>query len=263
MNGYLAILKIRMKTLFQYRAAAFAAICTQLFWGIVMVMIFKAFYAESAASEPISLKQAVTFIWLGQALLQLLPWSVDKEIEEQVKNGNVAYELIRPVHLYNVWFVRSFALRAVPTLMRCAPIFILGGWLFGLSAPVSWGAGVAFFISVVLASLLAAAMTTVVLISFFWTLSGEGIKRLLPHITVLLAGMVVPLPLFPSWMQPFLNIQPFRGVMDIPCRLYTGVIPTTEAVYYFVFQLAWTFIFVLFGKWLIQKALKNFVIQGG
>jgi len=64
-------------------------------------------------------------------------------------------------------------------------------------------------------------------------------------------------------MQPFLNMQPFRGVMDIPCRLYTGVIPVADALYYFGFQLAWTAVFILFGQWLLCKAMKNFVIQGG
>jgi ABC-2 type transport system permease protein len=262
MNGYLAILKIRMKALLQYRAAAFAAICAQLFWGIITVMIFRAFYAGSSA-EPISLNQTITFIWLGQALLQLIPWSIDKEIEAQVKNGNVAYELIRPLHLYGLWFARSFALRLIPTLMRCLPIFVFGGLFFGLSAPVSLQAGLAFFLSVIFALLLSSAMTTAVLISLFWTVSGEGIQRLLPHFTVLFSGMVVPLPLFPSWMQPFLNVQPFRGVMDIPCRLYTGVIPASDAMYYFAFQLAWICAFVLFGKWLMHRAMKSFVIQGG
>jgi len=263
MNGCLAIFKIRMKTLLQYRAAAFAAICAQLFWGILMVMIYRAFYAEAVVAEPISLKEAITFIWLGQALLQLIPWSIDKEIEAQVKNGNVAYELIRPIHLYGIWFARSLALRAIPTLMRCIPIFVMGGWLFSLSAPVSWEAGLAFCLSVIFALLLSSAMTTIVLISLFWTVSGEGIQRLLPHFTILLSGMAVPLPLFPAWMQPFLNVQPFRGVMDIPCRLYTGVIPVADALYYFGFQLAWAAVFVLLGQWLIGKAMKNFVIQGG
>lgn len=263
MKGYLAILKIRMKVLFQYRAASLAGIFTQLFWGIIQVMIFHAFYAQVSGSEPISLNQAVNFIWIGQALLQLLPWSLDKEIEGQVKSGNVAYELIRPLHLYGLWFMRSLAMRLVPTSMRCFPIFIIGGWLLGLKAPVSWEAGIAFLFSVIFALLLSTSITTVVIISLFWTLSGEGIQRLLPHCAVLFSGMVVPLPLFPSWAQPFLNVQPFRGVMDIPCRLYTGIIPTSNALYYLGFQLTWTAVFVILGRFLTKKALRQFVIQGG
>lgn len=263
MNGYLAILKIRMKVLFQYRAASIAGVLTQLFWGMIQVMIFQAFYHQASVPEPLSLDQAVSFIWIGQALLQLLPWSLDKEIERQVKSGNVAYELIRPLNLYGLWLMRSLAMRLIPTLMRCAPIFILGGWLLGLKAPVSWEAAVAFLCSILFAFVLSASITTLVIISIFWTLSGEGIQRLLPHMAALFSGMVVPLPLFPSWAQPFLSLQPFRGVMDIPCRLYTGVIPTSEAFYYLGFQLVWTAVFIIGGLYLMKKALRQFVIQGG
>ena len=263
MRGYAAIFKIRMKTLFQYRAVAFAGICTQLFWGIVNVMIFRAFYSEATLAEPLTLSQTVTFIWVGQALLQLLPWNIDKEVGAAVRSGNIAYELVRPLHLYGLWFVRTLALRLVPTVLRCLPIFVLGGLFFGLKAPVSWEAGFAFGCSVTLAFFLSAAIGTLMIISLFWTLSGEGIQRLLPHCTVLLSGMIIPLPLFPSWMQPFLNVQPFRGIMDIPCRLYTGVIPFSEAFYYLGFQLAWILALIALGRWLMQKVMRQLVIQGG
>jgi ABC-2 type transport system permease protein len=262
MKGYLAVFKIRIKTLLQYRAVAFAGICTQAFWGIIVVMIFHAFY-QNSSKEPISLTQAVTFIWLGQALMHLLPWNFDKEIESQVKTGNVAYELIRPLHLYVLWFTRSFALRLVPTAMRSLPIFILGGCFFGLTAPISWESFLFFCISAFAALFLSSAITTLLLISLFWTLSGEGLQRFLLPCSILFSGMTVPLPLFPLWLQPFLSIQPFRCLLDIPCRFYTGIIDPNEAFYYLGFQLAWTIFFILLGKFLMTRATRKFVIQGG
>ena len=264
MRGYLAILKIRMKTLLQYRAAALAGICTQLFWGMVMAMTLRAFYNEAPSThQPLSVEQAITFIWIGQALLQLMPWNIDKEIEAQIRNGNVVYELVRPIHLYGLWFARAFAMRLIPTAMRCLPIFFFGGLLFGFSPPVSWEAAAVFCCSIFLALFLSSTITTLVITTLFWTLSGEGILRLLPHITVLLSGMVVPLPLFPGWVQPFLNLQPFRGIVDIPCRLYTGVIPSAEAPMYLGFQVGWILLLTIAGLALMRRATHRFVIQGG
>jgi len=263
MRAYLALFKTRYAVLFQYRAAALAGLATQIFWGIVKVMILTAFYAQTAAPQPITLLQAATFTWLGQALLQLLPWNVDKEVEAQVKNGNVAYQLVRPLDLYWYWYFRSLAMRLVPTLLRSIPLFIAARIFFDLPPPVSWPSAAAFALSLVLSALLSSAITTLVIISLFWTISGEGLQRLLPHIVVLLSGMVVPLPLFPAWMQPFLDIQPFRCIIDIPCRLYTGVIPADQAFFYAAFQFLWIFIFVAGGRVLMRKALNQFVVQGG
>lgn len=263
MKGYLAIVYIRMATLFQYRGAAFAGVATQVFWAIIKTMILIAFYAQASAEQPISLNQAITFIWLGQALLALLPWNTDKELEALVKNGNVSYELVRPINLYCLWYARAFAIRVVPTIMRCIPVFLIAILFFGVSAPVSWAAFLAFGVSLIFSAFLSAAITTLIIISLFWTISGEGIQRLMPHVTLLLSGLVVPLPLFPEWLQPFLNLQPLRGVMDIPSRLYTGVIPIHEVFYYLGFQLIWTLVLVGFGRWLMGRALKQIVIQGG
>lgn len=263
MIPYLAIVRGRILVLFQYRSAALAGLTTQVFWGLIKTMILTAFYAEATQPQPITLTQAITFIWIGQALLQLLTWKLDPEVEAQVKSGNVAYEMVRPIDLYWLWYARGVALRIVPTLLRCIPVFIIAYLFFELQAPGSLGAGLAFALSVACACFLSSAITTLVIISLFWTLSGQGIQRMLPHLSVLLSGMVVPLPLFPDWMQPFLSIQPLRGIIDIPSRLYTGVIPVSETFYYLAFQLGWTAILILAGRLLMQRAIRRIEIQGG
>lgn len=263
MKAYLAILYARMATLLQYRAAAFAGVATQIFWAMIKTMILTAFYAQASTSQPISLAQAITFIWIGQALLALLPWNIDKELEAQVKNGNVSYELIRPINLYSLWYARAFAIRTVPAIMRCIPVLTIGVLFFGLTAPISWSAFLAFGVSLIFGSFLSAAITALIIISLFWTISGEGIQRLMPHVALLLSGLIVPLPLFPEWLQPFLSFQPLRGVIDIPTRLYTGVIPVQEAFYYLGFQLIWILVLVGVGRWLMGRALRQIVIQGG
>lgn len=263
MNPYIAILRCRFSALFQYRAAAFAGLVTQLFWGFIKTMILAAFYVESGGPQPITLSQAVSFIWIGQALIQLLPWNVDREDEDLVRTGNVVYLLTRPLNLYWFLFYRSMAIRLVPTLIRCIPLFVTAFLFFGLSAPISLTAGILFILSLFCSLLVSTGITSLVVISFFWTISGEGIKRLLPHTTVFLSGMIVPLPLFPDWMQPFLSLQPFRCIIDIPCRLYTGVIPTDQAGWYLGLQLLWALIFVVSGLYLTRRATHRLVIQGG
>lgn len=262
-KAYLAILKARFATLFQYRTAAIAGLLTQLFWGMLNVMIFWAFFSQSTTAQPINFIETATFIWLGQALLQIIPWNNDRELEAQVKTGNVVYELARPLDLYWLWYSRALAMRVVPTALRSIPLIILAYLFFDLLPPKNALAALFFLVSLGLAILLSAAITALVLISLFWTISGEGILRLMPGLTVLLSGLVVPLPLFPTWLQPFVSLQPFRAILDIPIRLYLGIIPSADAPYYFFFQIIWVGIFICVGKYLMQKALSRIAIQGG
>jgi ABC-2 type transport system permease protein len=252
-----------MLVLFQYRTAAIAGLTTQVFWGLMKIMILSAFYATTTSSQPLSLTQAITFIWLGQALLELLPWTIDKEIEAEIKTGNIAYQLTKPLDLYWHLFFRSLALRLAPTIWKIVPLFLFAALVYHLPAPVSIEAGIFFAISLFLSSLLSAAITTFFIITLFWTLSADGLQNLIAHFSILLSGLLIPLPLFPSCLQPFLNFQPLRGIVDIPARLYTGVITTEDGFYYLSFQVVWILVFIVFSRYLLRKAMKKFVIQGG
>ena len=269
--AYRAVVATRFKTLLQYRAAALAGFGTQLFWGLIKVMIFMAFYETVSTSQPMSFTQVVAYIWLGQGLLALLPWNVDAEIAQQIRSGDVAYELLRPLDLYGFWFARTLAFRAAPTILRLTPMLIFAYWVLPLLGREEWAlippadvlTTLAFVLAVVGMLFLSTAFTMVMHISLMWTISGEGVNRIMPGIVPIFAGLIVPLPLFPDWLQPMLYWQPFRGMADAPFRIYSGHIPINEAWLEIVMQWAWFAVIVAFGYWLLSRARRNLVVQGG
>lgn len=263
MRSCIAILRARVLSLLQYRKAAFAGICTQIFWALIFNMIFIAFYKTGTSHSSIPLETTLTFNWINQGFWLLIPWNIDKEIERQIKSGSIAYELIRPLNLYGFLFSRAVALRCAPIILRSIPYFTMTAFFFDYSYPASWAAFATFGVSIICSLILSSAITTLIMLSLFWTLSGEGIVRILPHFTILLSGLVVPLPLFPSWMQPFLEFQPMRAILDIPCRIYTGLIPIEQSYYYLAMQLTWAAITILLGTVVMQRAMGKIQIQGG
>ena len=263
MRSYWAIITARFRMLLQYRMAAFAGFTTQLFWGLMRVMIFTAFYYSTTKSQPMSLEQVITYVWLGQAMLAMLPWNVDAEIRQMIRTGTVAYELVKPVDLYWLWFSRSVAMRTAPTILRAVPMLIIGGLFFGMKLPASWESAGAWAISMGAALLLACALTTLLTMSILWTISGEGMARLLMIGVMVFSGMIVPLPLFPDWAQSVLNFMPFRGIADIPYRLYTGHIPPDRLLWAVGHQLIWTLAIVIIGRWLLSLGTRKLVVQGG
>lgn len=265
MKPYVALFRARCRVLLQYRAAAAAGFGTQLLFGLIRVMVLEAFYTHARVEAPMSLAHAISYTWLTQAFLHLLPFTAnpDPEVRDMMRSGHVAYELTRPIDLHGLWWARQLAARTAPTLMRAVPMFLVVMPFFGLQAPASLPSALAFAVTIVAAALLTSAFNTVITATLMWTVSGDGIARIMPSLVAVGAGLVVPLPLFPSWAQPILSALPFRGMADEPFRLYLGDLPPSAMLLVLAKQLLWTAILVAIGRALVAAGRRRLVVQGG
>ncbi len=265
MKPYVALFRARCRVLLQYRAAAAAGFGTQLLFGLVRVMVLEAFYTHTRVEAPMSMAHAISYTWLTQAFFHLLPFTAnpDPEVRDMMRTGHVAYELTRPIDLHGLWWTRQLAARTAPTLMRAVPMFIVALPFLGLQAPASLPSALAFTVTLLAAALLTSAFTTVLTATLMWTVSGDGIARMMPSLVAVGAGLVVPLPLFPSWAQPILSALPFRGMADEPFRLYLGDLPPSAMLLVLAKQLLWTAILVAIGRALVASGRRRLVVQGG
>ena len=106
-------------------------------------------------------------------------------------------------------------------------------------------------------------MIALMTISMLWTISGEGIYRLASPLIFFFSGIVIPLPMFPDWMQGALAVLPFRGLMDTPFRIYLGILFGRMAVVALLHQLVWTVGLVLLGRFVLGRGVRRLVVQGG
>lgn len=266
MRAYLSIIRIRINLLLQYRISAFAGIVTQFFFGIIRVMVFYGFYSSTTDIMPINYKVAITYIWLGQAMLGILPWNGDSEIQNMIRTGNVTYELTRPMDLYDYWFARAFALRTAPTFLKSIPLFLIALLLpqeYRIELPPNILSFIGWIITIFGALMISCTITNIINITTLYSISGDGIQRLLAAIVTLFSGMIVPLPLFPDKLRQILNYLPFSGLVDIPARFFTGEIPFEELYKYLGFQICWAIVIYMLGKWILNKKIKDLVVQGG
>ncbi|MDF2836976.1 MAG: putative transporter permease protein [Paenibacillus sp.] len=267
MRAYASIWRLRFINGMQYRAAAFAGMATQLFFGFVFIMIFAAFYKSGGDSAPISLQDLITYVWLQQMFISLIMlWFRDNELFAMITSGNIAYELCRPLGLYPFWFAKLMAQRVASCVLRCFPIMIIVFLLpepYRMSLPPDAGAFLLFAAALILGLTLIVAISMMIYISVFWTMSPTGSILMISVAGEFLAGMVIPVPLMPDWLQRIAYALPFRWTTDFPFRVYSGHIPKVDAILGLCIQLGWIITLAAIGLWLMRRALRNVVVQGG
>lgn len=267
MKPYISLLRVRFLNGLQYRAAAFGGLTTQFFWGIMLVFIYKAFYGDVAASNGFSFKDLVTFIWLQQAFLSFLfLYDWDGELLDMITTGNISYELCRPINLYQVWYVKLLSKRLARGILRFAPVIILGFLMpypYNLSLPESPVSFLLFLITLLIGTFLLVSILMLVYISVFKTMSPIGSMTVFGILGEFFGGHTIPIPLMPSWLQSICMAMPFRWTADLPFRIYSGNIGTSEAITGVAVQLLWLIILIPLGAFIMKRITRLSVVQGG
>jgi len=233
---------------------------------MMLVLAFLAFYRTNPDNFPMELSEVVSYMWMQQVLLVL--FSVvyaDREIESSVETGSIAYELVRPMGLYGRWFSRAGASRVAATVFRLpmlAVVFLLPA-PYGLSLPPDMFQFIVFVPSVILALGVTVSFTMIMYVSIFYTISFGGVYVMVIAVTAFLTGAVVPFPFLPPRVQSVLEALPFAAMQNMPLRIYSGNIAGADAVRGVIFQIVWLAVLLAVGKFLMTRALRKVIVQGG
>ena len=267
MRKYISFFKIRFSMGLQYRTAALAGIVTQFAWGFMEIMIFKAFYEADAAAFPMTLSATASYIWLQQAFLAFFAaWMMENEIFDSVVNGNIAYELCRPIRIYNMWFSRSLANRISRAVLRCFPILLVAAFVpapYGIAAPATVMHFVIFLITLILGLLVTIAFCMLVYGLTFFTISPQGLRMVFVSMVEFFAGAIIPIPFFPEKMQKVLELLPFASMQNVALRIYSGSMTGAQMQKTILIQIFWLVALVLMGSSLCRFAEKKVTVQGG
>lgn len=267
MKKYYSFFRLKFVMGLQYRAAALAGIVTQFFWGFMEIMIFRAFYRADAAAFPMSFAATASYIWLQQAFLMFfVAWMMENEIIAAIISGDVAYELCRPVSIYNMWFSRSIAARLSRAVLRCFPILIVAAFLpapYGMEPPADWFCFCLFVLTLVLGLAVTVSFCMLVYVISFFTISAEGVRIVFVSSVEFFSGALIPLPFFPDKVQVVMEFLPFAAMQNVALRIYSGSMNILQIKRAVFLQVFWLLVLIWLGKWLCSKAEKRITVQGG
>lgn len=126
MRTYFSIFKLKFINSLQYRVSALAGLATQICFGLMYVLLFTAFYKMGNIPDNFSYSQMITYLWLQQAFFMYFGlFAQNKDMTKAIVEGNISYEMVRPMSLYNNWFATLYSERLAKTLLRMLPLVVI------------------------------------------------------------------------------------------------------------------------------------------
>ncbi|MBQ9324453.1 MAG: ABC-2 family transporter protein [Clostridia bacterium] len=263
MKAYRSIFRLRLRMETQYHGAVLGGIVCQIFFGLILVALYRALYAGKPQAMPLS--HITTYVWLQQAFFRMLLAS-DADLMDKIRTGGIAYDLCRPLHPYGFYYARIMAQKLMGSLLRAVPMLLFAFWL-----PMGWGLSLPASPAALLLSLAAwflglgcvCAMENITMAFTMRTLDPRGIQAMLNLLMMILSGNVLPLTLYPDRWQKVITFLPYAQMLDAPIRLYTGVSMPSQACQVLLLQAAWTALLIFLGCVLWQRNQRRLIIQGG
>jgi ABC-2 type transport system permease protein len=215
---YAAVLRVSVANNLAYMME----VCFRSLTLVVLVFILTQLWKTSFAlhREKIlngfSINMMIWYLIAAESIALSLP-ALTKRIDQEVRSGQLAYQLGRPCSyiLYN--FAHYLGERLVRWSMNCLVGAILATLVAGLPA-FSWQGLLAW----PLVSLLAMSIDFVAYFSIgllaFWIEETQAFSFVFSRLTLVLGGVLAPLEIFPQPLRSIAMALPFGAILYGPAR---------------------------------------------
>ena len=183
------------------------------------------------------------------------------EIDQDVRTGALAVQLVRPLSYAATHFGRSMGERLVRFAMNLGVGSIIAILLAG---PIQFSlTGFVMFLLVLpMAFVIDFFGALLVGLCAFWLESTQGIALIYSRVMMLLGGLMVPLDLYPEAVQPILRALPFAAILHAPGRML--VAPSFELFLECIgLQVASVLVYGLAAYALQTCAMRRLFVNGG
>ncbi|QRN81306.1 MAG: ABC-2 family transporter protein [Nocardiopsis sp. BM-2018] len=266
MRVYCAVYARGLRRYSTYRAATAAGVFTNSVFGAINAMVLLALFTARPEINGYDATDAVTQVYVAQALLAPLAiMGPALDLSERIRTGAVGIDLLRPVPVLGWWLAQDLGRVTFDFLFRSVPTFVIGALLFSLALPgdpVRW---ILTLVSFALAVLVGFGLRYLYSVVGFWLLDTRGVWAIMGPAGPVLAGMLLPLTLFPTGVADVLRLLPWASMVQIPAEVFLGkdTLPGGSVLGGLSLQAGWAVALLTLGAWLTSRATRRVVIQGG
>jgi ABC-2 type transport system permease protein len=261
LRAYPTMLRIGLAEAVAYRAE-FLVWMLATTMPLVMLAVMSAMAREAPVGHFDS-KSFVAYYLVTLIVRQMTGAWVAWELNREIKEGLLSLRLLRPVHplaSYSADALAAMPMRALVALPIAVVVLIVAAGKDITHDPVNVAV---FLLSLAGAWLLNFAVSSIIGTLGLYIESSLQVWELWFGCFMLLSGYLIPLSLFPAWLEKTARVLPFAYLQAFPVETLTGIRDRHDALVGLAAQLGWAAIAWVILLVLWKRGLKRFAAFGG
>ncbi|BBH21184.1 hypothetical protein Back11_25290 [Paenibacillus baekrokdamisoli] len=256
-----AIWRITLRQQLAYKTDFIVRASFLLLILFVFVQLWSAAYEGDATKviAGLTLKQIVWYLVFTEALTMAAP-HICIRIEEEVKNGDIAVRLIRPLSYVGYHYVSYMS----EAYFRFLVHLIVGSaiaWVF-VGAPAFGYGWMGLFMLSLGALTIGFLLNATVALCAFWVEETRGMEFVLQKLQFTVGGMLLPLDFMPDWLQRICAWLPFQAVLYFPARTAVNY-DQAPILQQFLIQAVWLVLLSAAVMIIYRRGVAKLHVNGG
>lgn len=259
---YLEFAKQAFRERFVYRANAYMMIVSSFISLFILINVWRALYAGKSSVNDISFENMLHFIMLNMFIQPLIRSRIGQKIGEQVENGAISIDLIRPISFKGYFLAGQLGENVFNLLFTTIPAVAVAIFIWGFQAPEAAMLPI-FLVSLALGIVIMNQINYLFGLLAIWLKTAFFINFITSAVISLFAGSFVPLWFYPDLLYKLSMVLPFHLVSFQPIAIYLGKLTPAQGGAVITGQLIWIALLLGIEKWMWNKAQAKLDVFGG
>lgn len=259
-NKYLSAFTIAVREQLQYLPAHVSRNIFFIFILFIFYSLWRVVFAERPVISGFTMQQTLWYLTITETV-ELSKARAFARIQTEVKDGSIAYSLLRPLRypFFKIpGFVGESMVRAVPVLVEGFVIAtLMAGLLPGYFKALP--AGILLIIGGIIINTL---WYTAIGLLAFWTEEVSPFYFIMQKLIFILGGLFFPIDFFPERLAQISKVLPFSFVAYWPAKIVVDF-STDLFLYALLGQLIYIAIFAAIVAGIFETAKRRVHVQGG
>lgn len=216
METYLKLISKSFQRSIAYKLEYYVSLANAFLYIFIFTSVWKTVARENSSSLGTWTEDSLIQYAILSTLIKVSYGRNESLLTTKIKSGDIAYDLLKPYHLFMMYVSDSLGVSIFQLLARAFPLLVFSFFFFGTFPHMKLVTFGKFFICYVFSYLIYLCFGFALsCLAFFFT-EVFSFMILYSALVTLLSGSVIPVNIFPNWIQEIVSWTPFPYLYFYP-----------------------------------------------